>query len=177
MMCEEKYPYLLHPTCNLNKLQVFLSSINELHDEQNMYDIEFRPKSLEEGTMYNDFLKTELGYWRLPTNGTVSEKRKRLRDALEAEQMYSLMTKLVSSIDQESVFYNAEDAIPCIMHGRNRINEKLFMMVLIEGWESCNTNEEWLFLIKLLKISLIVVLSGQSNPKHSGSYQCQRIRS
>jgi hypothetical protein len=112
-----------------------------------MYDSEFHPTSMEEGTMYNDFLKVELGYRRLPTNGTASEKRKRLCDALEAEQMYSLMTKLVSSIDQESAFCNAEDANPCIMHGGNRINEELFMMVLIEAWESCNTTEEWLLLM------------------------------
>jgi len=36
---EQEYPYLLHPTCDLskscdlNKSQVFLSSINELHDK------------------------------------------------------------------------------------------------------------------------------------------------
>ncbi len=47
-----------------------------------------------------------------------------LRDALEAEQMYGLMTKLVLSIDRDSAFCAAEDAIPCVMHGGNRINEK-----------------------------------------------------
>jgi hypothetical protein len=35
-----------------------------------------------------------------------------------------------------------EDAIPCIVHGGNRINEKLFMMILLEAWSSCMTNQE-----------------------------------
>jgi len=45
-----------------------------------MYYIEFHLTSLEEGTIYNDFLKTELGYHRLPNNGPVAEKRKKLYD-------------------------------------------------------------------------------------------------
>jgi hypothetical protein len=116
-----------------------------------MYYIEFHLTSLEEGTIYNDFLKTELGYHRLPNNGPEVEKRKKLYDYLEAEQMYSLMTKLVSSIDHESAFCNTEDAVPCIRHGGNCINEKLFMMVRIKAWESCNTNKERLLLIKTVK--------------------------
>jgi hypothetical protein len=67
------------------------------------------------------------------------ENRQMLRVALEAEQMYGLMTKLVLSIDRDSAFCAAEDAIPCVMHGGNRINEKNFMMVLIEAWESCES--------------------------------------
>jgi len=149
----------------LIKSQVFLSSINELCDERNMYDIEFRPASLEEGTMFNDFLRMELGYRRLERNGTVAEKRKRLHDGLEAEQMYSLMTKLVSSFDQESAFCTAEDTIPCIMHGGNRSHEKLFMMILIEAWESCETNEEKLLLIKTVKDYINSVVFGTVQSK------------
>jgi hypothetical protein len=148
---EQEYPYLVNATPDLNKSQVFLSSINELRDEQNKYDIEYHPTSLEDGIIYDEFLSTELGYRRLQPNGTVREKRKRLRDALEAEQMYSLMTRLVGSIDQESAFCAVQDAIPCVMHGGNRINEKLFMMLLIESWESCHSNQERELLIKTVE--------------------------
>jgi hypothetical protein len=130
-----------------------------------MYDIEFCPASLEEGTMFNDFLRMELGYRRLERNGTVAEKRKRLHDGLEAEHMYSLMTKLVSSFDQESAFCTAEDAFPCIMHGGNQINEKLFMMILIEAWESCETNEEKLLLIKTVEDYINSVVFGTVQSK------------
>jgi hypothetical protein len=162
---EQEYPYFLYPTCDLNKSQVFLSSTNELHDERNMHNIEFGPASLEEGTMFNDFLRTELGHRGLERNGTVAEKRKRLRDALEAEQMYSLMTKLVSIFDQESAFCTAEDVIPCIMHGGNGINEKLFMIILIEAWESCETNEEKLLLIKTVEDYINSVVFGTVQSK------------
>jgi hypothetical protein len=53
-----------------------------------------------------------LGYRHLPAVGTVQEKHQRLHSALEAEQIYGLMTKLVGSIDWESAFCTAEDAIP-----------------------------------------------------------------
>ncbi len=46
---ESEYPYLLNPSPNLNKSQVFLSSIDELRDEDNPFDIEFRPSTVEEG--------------------------------------------------------------------------------------------------------------------------------
>ncbi len=139
---EQQYGYLLMPTPELHKSQVFLSSINELCDDQNPYDIDYRPSTLEEGIEFNAFLNAELSYRQLPAIGTVRENCQRLRSALEAEQIYRLMTKLVGSIDRESAFCAVEDAIPCIMHGGNRINEKLFMMVLLEAWSSCMNNRE-----------------------------------
>jgi hypothetical protein len=139
---EQQYPYLSTPGPDLHKSQVFLSSINELRDELNPYDIQYQPSTLEEGIQFNSFINTELSYRHLPTNGTIREKRERLRSALEAEQIYGLMTKLVASIDHESAFCAVSDAIPCIMHGGNRINEKLFMMVLLEAWDSCVTNRD-----------------------------------
>jgi hypothetical protein len=121
---EQEYPYLLHPSPELNKSQVFLSFINELRDEDNPYDIAYQPSTLEDGIAFNALLITEQRYWGLPICHTVRENWQMLRDALEAEQMYNLMTKLVLSIDRDSAFCAAEDAIPCVMHGGNRINEK-----------------------------------------------------
>jgi hypothetical protein len=88
-----------------------------------------------------------LGYRRLQNTGSVREKRQRLRAALEAEEIYNLMTKLVASFDYDSAFCQVQDAIPCVMHGGNRINEKLFMMVMIEAWDSCTSNHEQEILI------------------------------
>jgi hypothetical protein len=58
------------------------------------------------------------------------------------------MTKLVLSIVRDSAFCAVEDAIPFVMHGGNRINEKIVMMVLITAWESCTTSREKELLIK-----------------------------
>jgi hypothetical protein len=76
-----------------------------------------------------------LQYRGLQSDRTVSAKRQQLMAALEAEAIYSLMSKLVMATDYDSAFCEVEDAIPCIMHGGNRIGEKMFMMVLIEAWE------------------------------------------
>jgi len=133
---------LIISNARLKKSKVFICSINELRDDQNPYDIDFQPSTLEEGINFNATLNTELGYWQLPANGTVHEKCQRLHSALEVEQIYELMTKLVTSIDHESAFCAVEDAISCIMHGGSRINEKLFMMVLLEAWNACMSKQE-----------------------------------
>jgi hypothetical protein len=46
---ENEYFYLSDPTVDLNKSQVFLSSIDELCDDRNLYDISFCPTTLSEG--------------------------------------------------------------------------------------------------------------------------------
>jgi hypothetical protein len=58
---EQHYGYLSMPTPELHKSQVFLSSINELRDDQNPYDMDYWPSTLEEGIEFNAFLNTELG--------------------------------------------------------------------------------------------------------------------
>jgi hypothetical protein len=59
---ENDYPYSVHPSPDLNKSQVFLSSIDELRDERNPFDIEFHPSTLEEGRAFDRLLNTELQY-------------------------------------------------------------------------------------------------------------------
>lgn len=114
---EAEYPYLLHPSPDLKKSQIFLASIDELQDDHNPYDITFRPATLDEGRHFDTLLSVELSYHGLPNNGTVTSKWESLRAALEAEPIYNLMTKLVASTDLESTFCAVEDAIPCILYG------------------------------------------------------------
>jgi hypothetical protein len=132
---EDQYQYLSSLTLDsdLKASKVFVSSINELRDDLNPNDIDYQPSTMEEGIEVNASLNRKLGFQQLPATGTVREKRQRLRSALEAEQIYGLMTKLINSIDYESAFCAAEDAIPCIMHAGNRMNEKLFMMLLLQA--------------------------------------------
>ena len=53
---EAEYPFLANPPQDLRKSQVILSSIDELRDESNPYDIAFRPTTLEEGRAFDQFL-------------------------------------------------------------------------------------------------------------------------
>jgi hypothetical protein len=46
---ENEYSYMSDPIVDLNKSQVFLSSIDELYDDRNPCDILFRPTTLSEG--------------------------------------------------------------------------------------------------------------------------------
>jgi hypothetical protein len=84
-------------------------------------------------------------------DGTIAEKRSRLREALEAEAIYKLMIRLVLSTDDASAFCAVKGAIPCVMHGGNRMGENMFMMVLLEAWNACTTNEERTLLVETLE--------------------------
>jgi hypothetical protein len=148
---EMNYPHLLNPSDDMNKSQMFLSSIDELRDERNPYDISFAPTSLQEGRQFDNVLTLELGYRRMRADGTIAVKRSRLREALEAEAIYKLMTRLVLATDEASAFCAVEDAIPCVMHGGNRMGEKMFMMVLLEAWNGCATNGERSLLVKTVE--------------------------
>jgi hypothetical protein len=59
---ETEYPNLANPSPNLKRSQVFLSSIDELGDEHNPYEILFCPSSLEEIQAFDNLLSTELSY-------------------------------------------------------------------------------------------------------------------
>jgi len=152
ILLETQYPYLVDRPVELNRSQAILSSVDELRDETNPFDISFRPRTVQQGREFDEFMSQELGLRRLPTDGSVSETRQRLRDALESETIYNLMVKLVAATDYESAFCQVDDAIPCIMHGGNRIGEKLFMLVLIEAWENCPTKRAKEELIKAVEL-------------------------
>jgi hypothetical protein len=108
----------------------------------------FHQENLEEGQNSDLLLTCELSYRGMPTNGTIKIKWESLCSALEAEAFYGSMTKLVLSTDEASAFHAAEDAIPCIMHGRNRIGEQIFMMLLIELWSKCVSNPDRMDLVE-----------------------------
>ena len=79
--------------------------------------------------------------------------------------MYKLMTKLVASKDYKSAFCEVEDAIPCIMHGGNRIEEKLFTMVMMEAWEDCITKSSKEMLIALVEHHVNTRVFGNAKSK------------
>jgi len=87
---ENQYPYLLRPA-EVRSSQVILSSVDELRDENNPFDIDFRPRTIEQGRQFDDFITRELRLRMLAWEGTVSEKRQRLKDALQHETIYNLM--------------------------------------------------------------------------------------
>jgi hypothetical protein len=128
-----------------------LSSIDELRGESNPYDIAFRPRTLQEGWAFDLFLSTELGYRGLEQACTIGDKRQQLLKAIESESIYNLMTRLVASTNLESAFCEVESAIPCIMHGGNRIGEKIFLVLLLEVWSNCRNKEEKELLISTVE--------------------------
>jgi hypothetical protein len=66
-------------------------------------------------------------------DGTVREKRMLLKAALEAQEMYKLLTKLIASTGLNIAFMAIEADFPCILHGGNRLGEKVFIMLSLEA--------------------------------------------
>ncbi len=104
--------------------------------------VEKKNPSLTNPVKFEKKSKRTISYHGLTGDVTIAAKRHRLTAALEVEAIYNLMTKLVLSTDFDSAFCAVEDAIPCVMHGGNRMGEKLFMMLLLELWSKCVTNAE-----------------------------------
>jgi len=61
--------------------------VDELHDEINPFDINFCPKTVQQGREFDEFVSQELGFQRLPTGGSINDKRQ-LQDTLESETIY-----------------------------------------------------------------------------------------
>jgi hypothetical protein len=87
VLLETQYPYLVDRPVKLNRSQVVLSSVDELHDEINPFDINFCPKTVQQGREFDEFVSQELGFQRLPTGGSINDKRQ-LQDTLESETIY-----------------------------------------------------------------------------------------
>jgi hypothetical protein len=90
---------LVNPAPGLQRLQIILSSLDELRDGSNPFDISFWPRTIEQGREFDAILSEELRYRWLEDSGTVSEKRQCLLAGLETEEMCKLMTKLAASKD------------------------------------------------------------------------------
>jgi len=148
---EREFPFLATMGTTIPRSQVILTTLDELQDENNPHDIDFQPSNDIEARHFKDLLLIELQLRQLGTTGTVREQRHLLKSALEAQEMYKLLKKLIDSGDPDSAFIAVEAAIPCILHGGNRLGEKLFMMLLLEAWCRCMNNSDKKDLVEVVE--------------------------
>jgi len=146
-----EFPFLSSIGPIVPNSKILLTTLIEWRDENNPYDINFQPANEHEARAFKELLLSELQMRQLPTDGTVREKRARLKSALEAQEQFKLLTKLVGSTDMASAFITIEAAIPCILHAGNRLGEKIFMMLLLEAWRCCTNNAQKKELISVVE--------------------------
>ncbi len=118
---------------------MILTTTEELRDENNPFGIDFHPGDKHEARPFKQLLIGELQLRQLPISGSVKENRQLLKSALEVEDKYKLLCKLTARKDFEAAFVTIEAAIPCILHGSNRLGEKIYMMLLLWAWRICYT--------------------------------------
>ncbi len=146
-----EFPFLQTMGNIIARSKILLTTIDEWRDDNNPYDIDFRPSNEAEARAFKELLRDELQLRGLETGGTVREKRALLKTALGAQEQFKLLTKLVASTDPASAFITIEAAIPCILHAGNRLGEKIFMMLLLEAWRCCINNAKKKELIEVVE--------------------------
>ncbi len=101
---EQQFPYLASKGPHMKESKVSLTTVDELHDENNPMDIDFHPSTMEEARTFNELVMDELRYRQLPIIGTLPEKCELLKSALETEKQYDLILKCTLSTDPDSAF-------------------------------------------------------------------------
>jgi hypothetical protein len=139
---ETEFAFLRSMGPNVKESKVMLTTMEEFQDENNPFDIDFHPANEQEARDFKQLLMQELNLCQIPIQGTVRENRNLLRSALEAQEKYKLILKLLASRDLEAAFVTIEAAIPCILHGGNRLGEKNFMMLMLAVWRICGTKQQ-----------------------------------
>lgn len=119
----------------------------------------------------------------LPGLDDMSMRRERLRDALRRERyLRKLKTQIEHGTADDNALFLVMQSIPCILHCANRVNLKLFSMLLEDGLayakkgkilskysaEGKRIDE---FLLGVAKIVNTTIYSEVLKVRHSGKYQ------
>jgi hypothetical protein len=115
---------------------------NAIDKETDINNIEFvlsteddTDADMEQVFYFNTLLNEELQLRNMPLDGTLGERRERLKNQLAQEERILLMQKAIERSEQgkEAALMLIHQAIPCIMHLENRSGEKILTMLLSVG--------------------------------------------
>lgn len=115
----------------------------DLTRNNNKNNIDFMPSgddddaAIEASVYFNRLLIMELRLRNLSLQGTLEERRTRLKDHLKVEQQLKMIAQAIARGQEgkEAALMLIEQAIPCIMHLENRVGEKLITVLLAIGAE------------------------------------------
>ena len=99
-----------------------------------------------------------------------NEQLERLQEALFAESEYLYILNTINRYEESKQrrLVLVHKCIPCIMHLRNRVVEKIIAMLLKRGYLKRNSKEDIDSYIKAIKITIIHVYLAQSTKKLIG---------
>jgi hypothetical protein len=96
--------------------------------------IHFEPDSQSAAQGFSRLLTDALILRNQPIDGSLVDRRNRLKEALVSEHYIRQLRKKVQHCDnQEAAFFFLMQAIPCILHLENRTGLKLFTQLVVEG--------------------------------------------
>jgi hypothetical protein len=115
----------------------------DLTRESNMYNVDYIPsgatdeEKLNSLSFFSNLLSTELQLRKLSRQGSLEERRRRLRNFLQVEEKLFLIAQALrrGAEGKEAALMLIMQAIPCIMHLENRVGEKLITVLLAMGSE------------------------------------------
>jgi hypothetical protein len=105
--------------------------------ENKSNSIFFVPKTTAQSKRFNMLITNELDLRKLLLVGSLSERKRRLKEAVRNERKLEILIKdLAHSQNQENALFLLLQCIPCILHLENHIGLKMLTMLLIDGLTS-----------------------------------------
>lgn len=148
---------------------------NALDKESDMQNIDFSPSTDDDDMdalyYFSSLITEELKLRNMPVNGTLAERRERLKQKLVVEEKLLLIKRAIerSAHGKDAALMLIKQAIICIMHLENRTGEKILTMLLSIGVElylkrrvGANLNS---YIAEIERIASRVILGTQWRPK------------
>jgi hypothetical protein len=127
---------LVHVDDIVKNTKLRFENPDRLKDSSETYprSIGFMPQNHSEKTKFSALLTKELMLRALSIDGDIVVRRERLRDELRKEyELRNLLKKIDHGTPQENALFLVMQSIPCILHCANRVNLKIFTVLLMEG--------------------------------------------
>jgi hypothetical protein len=121
-----------------------ISSAASRNDKNSIhFDFASVEVSEEERDAYSSMLVLDLILRKLPFTGTISERQKRLREALVQEWTLKYLLSSLKHMGKrmDTCALLLIEAVPCILHLENRVGIKIFTMLLVEGLGNAKTGK------------------------------------
>lgn len=131
-----RFPFLQEeggPSALLDKLSLHLRD-SQADKAVDISNIDFEPPSNLEKKRFSSSLNIDLALLKLSTIGNLELRRARLRSAIEVLLQMKEVECQIGAAAYAGAWILIDQAIPCILHCENRCGEKILKMLLLEGW-------------------------------------------
>jgi hypothetical protein len=116
---------------------------NQMDQLRDISNINFEPENiLERNRFSEEFVNHDLSVLRLSRMGNLEVRRARVKAVLHSFEEAESMAKTIAEGNYAGAYISIRQAVPCILHLENRCGEKFIKMLLLEGYDQKQSDEE-----------------------------------